>query len=110
MWPELSEQKRAEQERRMSPEQFAEVERLNAEITANISSWSQDQLDSWFVEMAALMFPTMLCDAETGTTEEVGRGGFWANYLTNRYEDTFDPAGGRSGRGEVGAGCGRTAE
>ncbi len=90
-WTALSDLRLAEQERRMTPEQLDEVQHQLDRLNANIATWTQDELDEWFVEMVPLIFPTMVCDPEIGPTGEVGRGGFWANYLTNQYENTFDP-------------------
>lgn len=89
-WAEISEQQAAAQAARMTAEQLDEQQRLNDLLVANIAAWSQDELDQWFLDMASLTMPTLQCDPEADLGGESGRAGFWANYLTNRYEDSFD--------------------
>ncbi|MDX9720313.1 MAG: alpha/beta fold hydrolase [Myxococcota bacterium] len=91
MWPSIREQRAEEQARRQSAEVLAEIEALNQQLNDNIMSWTQDELDVWFLSMARLYFPTMLCDPSAFSEQESGPGGFWANYMTNAYIDTFEP-------------------
>lgn len=91
MWTDLQEARQAEQEARLTEDQLAALDELDDQLNANITTWSQDQLDDWFVAVASIYFTTLVCDPGSLDSEDPGRGGFWANYLTNQYVDTFDP-------------------
>jgi len=62
----------------------------SALIGENIETWDQQTLDSTFIAMIAMYIPAYNCNTETSPkSKELGRGGFWANQLTNQYIKEF---------------------
>jgi proline iminopeptidase len=91
MWPELRAAKKTALEERSGPEINSRAAELVARISENIEIWDQKNIDAEFMKMIYLLLPAYDCHSTTPPTpEEVGRGGFWANQLTNRYIDVFD--------------------
>ena len=91
MWPELRAAKKEAFKERSGPELNSRVAELVARIGENIEIWDQKTLDAEFVKMICLFVPSFDCHpTAVPNPDELGRGGFWANQLTNRYIEVFD--------------------
>jgi len=64
---------------------------LTARVGENIEIWDQATLDAEFIKMISLLIPAYNCHPTAPPSpDEIGRGGFWANQLTNRYIRNFN--------------------
>ena len=91
MWPELRAAKKAAFKERLGPELGSQLAEVTASIEENIEIWDQKTLDAEFIKMICLILPAFdRHPTAPPKPDEVGRGGFWANQLTNRYIGAFD--------------------
>lgn len=91
MWPELRAAKKTALEERSGPEINSRAAELVARIGENIATLDQETLDAEFVKLICLYIPAYDCNPTAPLSlDELGRGGFWANQLTNRYIEGFD--------------------
>jgi len=90
VWPELLQKRKEEIMKRLPVEVVSEIESQVKLLSENITKWDQQKLDEWFVNIAKLNIPTLYCDPAKMAKTEIGPGGFWANFLTNKYQEDFD--------------------
>jgi len=93
VWPEIRAAKKQALRERSGPEVNSQVAELITRIGENIEIWDQDLLDAEFIKMISIVIPAYYCHPIAPLSpDEVGRGGFWANQLTNNYIQEFDRA------------------
>jgi proline iminopeptidase len=90
VWPELLQKRKEEIMKRLPVESVREIEAQVKLLSENITTWDQKKLDEWFINIAKLNVPTLYCDPTQISKSEIGPGGFWANFLTNKYQEDFD--------------------
>ncbi|MFC1610426.1 alpha/beta fold hydrolase [Myxococcota bacterium] len=91
MWPDLKAAKKDAFKARATPEVGAQLAETGKRIGENMESWSQEMLDVEFAKMVLPILPLFDCVVgQPPNPGEIGRGGFWANQLTNSYIDKFD--------------------
>jgi len=91
VWPELRAAKKAAIRSRTDSQVNEFIKELSSRVGDNIDIWDQSSLDSVFIEMMSLLIPAYYCQMDSSPhVDEMGRSGFWANQLTNRYINTFN--------------------